>query len=295
MASLLERFEESSLLTVIFAVTAAAAVIVAVLETGFTVRSLDIYELVLVVILSVPAGFLFFVSLTDLILYFEFIPSISDDGHLFARVHGTHLIHPLITSVLLGLAVVCLLTGSLFGWLLWGGALGIYALQTAVIVNRVRREHLMNGMDLPGNNLVFLLLNLILGTEIVTVAAGAKPLPPWRLRSLPQDTWIVDVRSKPEFHWNRLQGAENFPWGIGVIDAAKEKPKDRPVLVMCFSGHRSPPVAVMLRRLGFSTVYNLNWGILYLVLLQRGLKEEGPFSLTRPHRDPRRRGEDVRG
>jgi protein-S-isoprenylcysteine O-methyltransferase Ste14 len=51
----------------------------------------------------------------------------------------------------------------------------------------------------------------------------------------------------------------------------------------------------MLRRLGFKTVYNLNWGLLYLILLERGKKTTGPFSLTRPHRDPPRRGEDFKG
>jgi protein-S-isoprenylcysteine O-methyltransferase Ste14 len=39
----------------------------------------------------------------------------------------------------------------------------------------------------------------------------------------------------------------------------------------------------------------LNWGILYLLLLERGRKGAGPFSLTRPHRDPNRRGEDLKG
>jgi protein-S-isoprenylcysteine O-methyltransferase Ste14/rhodanese-related sulfurtransferase len=190
---------------------------------------------------------------------------------------------------------MCLLTGSFSGSLIWGASLAVYVLQTALMVTRVRHEHLLNGLDLPGNSLIFLLLHLIVGTEIITLAGGAKPLPPWRLNTLPEDTWIVDVRTKPEFHWNRLQGAENFPWGMGVAEAARDKSRDRPVLVMCFSGHRSPPVAVMLRKLGFSTVYNLNWGILYLVLLERGRKGEGPFSLTRPHRDPYRRGEDVRG
>jgi protein-S-isoprenylcysteine O-methyltransferase Ste14 len=51
----------------------------------------------------------------------------------------------------------------------------------------------------------------------------------------------------------------------------------------------------MLKRLGFKTVYNLNWGLLYLILLERGKKQTGPFSLTRPHRDIDRRGADFRG
>ena len=79
-----------------------------------------------------------------------------------------------------------------------------------------------------------------------------------------------------------------------MIEAAERKSKDNPVLVTCFSGHRSPAVAVMLRRLGFKTVYNLNWGILYLILLERGRKTAGPFGLTRSHRDPDMRGPDFR-
>ncbi len=292
--SRLEWLEESRFLPVVFYATAAAVVGVTGLDVGFRLRDLSVLEVILAVLLAVPATFLLIASLSALVCYFVFIPSISRDGHLFSTVHGTHLVHPLNTSVVLGLALLCLLTGSGVAWAVWGVLLTIFVLQTALIVRRVGKEHLVNGQDGEKPNVFFLLLNLILGTEIITVAAGAKFLPPWRLNSLPEDTWIVDVRTKPEFHWNRLQAAENYPWGAGVIEAARNQPKDRPVLVTCFSGHRSPAVACMLRRLGFKSVYNLNWGLLYLILLQRGQKTEGPFSLTRPHRDPYRRGEDIR-
>jgi protein-S-isoprenylcysteine O-methyltransferase Ste14 len=92
-----------------------------------------------------------------------------------------------------------------------------------------------------------------------------------------------------------MQNAENFPWGSGIEAAARSRSKNKPVLVACFSGHRSPNVAVMLRKLGFTTVYNLNWGILYHILLERGTDNSGPFSLTRSHKDPNRRGKDYRG
>ena len=291
----MERLEQSRLLPVVFYGAALAALVGIALETGFAPRVLTIYEVILVTVLAVPAGFLFLVSFAGLICYFIFIPSITQDGHLFSRVHGTQIIHPLTTSMLLGLVALCIFTGSVAASLFTALAGGVYVVQTFLIVRGVRREHLMNGLDGPAANTFFLLLHLILGTEIITVAAGARPLAPWRLKTLPEDTWIIDVRTKPEFYWNRLAAAESFPWGAGVIEAAEDKPKDRPVLVTCFSGHRSPTVAVLLRRLGFETVYNLNWGILYLVLLERGRKGEGPFSLTRPHRDPHRRGEDIKG
>ncbi len=287
--------EESRLLIAVPYVAALAVLVVIGLDTGFSGRDLSTYEVILALAAAIPAGFLLIFSTFGLVSYFIFIPSIAHDGHLFSQVHGTHLIHPLTTSIVLGLAALCIYTGSLPAWATWAVLLVIYLLQTALILRRVNEEHLANGLDGPGAGKSLLLLNLILGGELVTVAAGAKPLPPWRLDTLPEDAWIVDVRTKPEFHWNRLQAAENYPWGAGVIEAAKGIPKERPVVVTCFSGHRSPAVAVMLRRLGFKTVYNLNWGLLYLILLEHGKKTTGPFSLTRPHRDPHRRGEDFKG
>jgi protein-S-isoprenylcysteine O-methyltransferase Ste14/rhodanese-related sulfurtransferase len=274
---------------------AALTVLVAVwLDTGLVGRDLSTGELVLFLVAAVPAGFLLFFSLTSLATYFLFMPSVKEDSHVFSRVHGTHLIHPLTTAVVLGLLALCVLTGSAWGFAAWVLLFAVYTLQTALILQWVSKEHVMNGPEGNGPGKVLLLLHLILGGELVTVAAGARPLPPWKLKNLPEDTWIVDVRTKPEYHWNRIQAAENYPWGSGVVEAARNKPKDRPVVVTCFSGHRSPAVAWMLTRLGFETVYNLNWGLLYLVVLERGKKNTGPFSLTRPHRDAHRRGEDVR-
>jgi protein-S-isoprenylcysteine O-methyltransferase Ste14/rhodanese-related sulfurtransferase len=291
----LQWLEENQSLTIAAYVIAAAVLGAVWLDTGFAARSLEPYETALVVIAAAPAGFLVIFSLTGLVSYFVFIPSISGDGHLFARVHGAHLIHPLTTAVVLGLLALCALTGSAVAWAIWWLLAGVYSLQTGLIVRKIRSEHLMSGVGGAEHGIFFTILSLVIGGEIVTVAAGAKPLAPWRLSILPEDTWIIDVRTKSEFSWNRIQAAQNFPWGAGVVEAAEGKSKDTPVLVTCFSGHRSPAVAVMLRRLGFKTVYNLNWGILYLILLQRGSKNTGPFSLTRSHRDPDMRGPDFRG
>lgn len=264
-------------------------------DAGFTLSDVSTPRAVAAAVAAIPAIFLLSVSLFGLISYFVFLPSISRDSHLFARVHGTQILHPLTSAVVLGLGALCLCTDSGWAWGLWAGLLIIYVVQTYLLVKRVSREYSSNGSSEPANGMGLFVLNLILGAEVITFAAGARPLAPWKLDSLPDDTWIVDVRTKSEFYWNRLAGAESFPWGAGMIEAAKDKPKDKPVLVVCFSGHRSPAVAVMLRKLGFKTVYNLNWGLLYLILLERGRKKEGPFALTRPHRDPNRRGRDFRG
>lgn len=273
-----------------------AAVVAAIcLGTGSATGDPGILRVALVLALAVPAGFLLIFSAFGLIAYFLFIPSISEDAHIFARVHGAQLVHPLTTAVLLGLLALAIFTGNMLGLAVWGAFLAVYSVQTALMVSRIRRELASNGLAVPGSSFIFLLLNLILGGELVTIAAGARPLPPWRLHLLPEDTWIVDIRTKPEFKWNRMHAAESYPWGAGLAEAAASKPKDRPVLVTCLSGHRSPAFTIMLRRLGFTTVYNLNWGILYLILLEKGRKTSGPFSLTRSHRDANMRGKDFRG
>ncbi|MBM4333871.1 MAG: hypothetical protein FJ117_22095 [Deltaproteobacteria bacterium] len=290
-----EWLEESRLVPALFYLASLAVILATAWDTGFFRRELGTLKFIIVLLLSVTGGLLLIASLTGIISYFIFLPSIAQDGHLFSGVHGNHLVHPLNTSIVLGLAALCVFTGSKAGGAIWTALLAIHVFQTFLIMGRVRREHLSNEPDSCGSGSFLYLLSLVLGTKVVTVAGGAKSLSPWCLDELPQDTWIVDVRTRSEFHWNRLQGAENYPWGAGVIEAAKGKPKERPILVTCFSGHRSPSVAVMLRRLGFKTVYNLNWGLLYLVLLERGKRREGPFSLKRPQGDPVKRDEKLKG
>ena len=161
----------------------------------------------------------------------------------------------------------------------------VYSIHTIIIVRRVRSEELMEDGSDGDLSLLILLMNLILGSALVSTAAGARPLAPWKVKDLPDDTWIVDVRTPPEYSWNRLRAAENYPFGVGAAHAAEKKSKDTEVLVICFSGHRSAPVAVALRKLGFKNVYNLNWGLFYYMLLKRGRRTKEPFELTRPFLD----------
>ncbi len=191
--------------------------------------------------------------------------------------------------------LACVLSGSLFAWFLWGIVFSGYVIQTSHILKRIKSEQLSDSIDSVPQSMIGLLAHLILGAEVVTMAAGAKAIAPWKIKSLPEDTWIVDVRTGAEFQWNRLHGAQNFPWGSGLAQASRPVPRSRPILVTCLSGHRSPAVAVMLRRLGFENVYNLNWGLLYLILLERGKSGSGVFDLTRPNRNTSERGRDYRG
>lgn len=250
----------------------------------------DPYRLLVALIPALPSAMLLFFSMFGVATYLLFVPSVKDDGHVLSRVHGAYLLHPVTTSVIGLLTAACVAVGDAYAFIFLGVTLILYGAHTYLLVRRIHKEE---GSHRAGSTgALFTALSLAVGGDIITRAGGAKPIAPWRITELPEDTWIVDVRTKPEFHWNRLSGAKSVPWGEDLVSAAADVPRNRPVLVTCFSGHRSPSAAVTLARMGFTRVYNLSWGILYLILLTRGKKESGPFSLTRPHRNPHRRGLD---
>ncbi len=258
-------------------------------------RDLQFAEEFVVWVLAALAVLISGPSFFGLVTYVIFLPSVAKGGHLLARVHARHMIHPLSTALMLGVPALGIVSGSGVVWGLWAIMAAAYLVQTTLMLRAVVAEAPPESRGSSNGGAWSMLTGLLFGGELVALASGAKLLSPWRIQELPEDTWIVDVRTRPEFQWNRLEGAENYPWGAGIADAAQHRPKDRPVLVSCLSGHRSPAVAAMMRRMGYAEVYNLNWGILYLILLERGRTREGPFALTRAHRDPRRRGEDLRG
>lgn len=290
----MHRFAESRLFAILVYLAGSACLLSALfLDRGTSVPPTTLRMVVLVAIGAI-ALFVFCISFFGLITYIVFHPSLSKHAHVFAQVHATQMLHPLTTASVLGLLCVCLYKDIAVAWLFWSLSFLIYVVHTVFIVQAIRSQYMADNEAPNIKALIVLVLNLIFGAEIVTFAGGAKPIAPWQLKGLPDDTWIIDVRTKPEYYWNRMQGAENYPWGAGILEAAKNRSLEQPVLVTCLSGHRSPAVATYLRKLGFKQVYNLHWGLMYLMLLERNRKGTGPFSLTRPHRDPDRRGEDLR-
>lgn len=287
--------EEFKLITLVFFAAVPALIIVVGLETGFAPAKPGTLKTIVVIALEVCAAMLFIPALAGLISYLIHIPSILNDAHIFSRVHADNLLHPIATSFLLGLLGLCILTESTPGLILWGVLLATYVLRTAIIARRMRREITKNDADHgEKTGLPVFLMNLIVGGELVTIASGARPVQPWKLSALPENTWIVDVRTKTEFNWNRMRLAESYPWGIGLIEAAKGKPSDVPVLVTCISGHRSPSVAAIVRRLGFQKVYNLSWGLLYLMLVHESSALPAPFRLTRSRSRVARKSEPLK-
>lgn len=294
-ADMVDRLRESHGLIATIYLAAAGVVCVAGSTVGTGQVSAGLLRWFLAIVIGLPALALFVFSIVGLAAYLLFLPSGGRESNMFGRVHATQLLHPMTTALVAGLFCVSLVTGASLVWATWGVLLFLYILQTALIMRRLHTDYAAGRYGDAEPGFWGLLWSLMLGGELVTLAVGAKPIAPWRIGALPPDTWIVDVRTKPEYRWNRLQAAENYPWGQGLLEAAKDRPRDRPVLVTCFSGHRSPAVATMLRRMGFTQVYNLNWGILYLLLLQHGRKQPGAFSLTQTMRDTAGRGEDLKG
>lgn len=251
--------------------------------------SISLPAQVTIMMLGAVSGALLFCSFAGLISYAGSLSSFNRDGHAAMRVHAPFLMHPIYGGLLIGLLAVCAAASSPAAWGAWVVGFLVYGVRTVTLTRKVQHEN--SAIRVGFLTDVF---GLVLGSELMTSFAGGRSLSPRKLGLLPENTWIVDVRTKAEFGWNRLRGAENYPWGQGLEAAAQEKSRETPVLVACFSGHRSPAAAVLLRNLGFQHVYNLSWGILYLILSGRG-QGNGPLGLVRQDRRSNMRGRDYRG
>lgn len=74
---------------------------------------------------------------------------------------------------------------------------------------------------------------------------------------------VVDVCEPKEFSAGHVPNAINLPLS-SLKDRLRdlEKHKNKPIIVSCRSGNRSLKAAVILRKHGFATVYNLAGGLL---------------------------------
>ena len=73
---------------------------------------------------------------------------------------------------------------------------------------------------------------------------------------------ILDVRTKEEYDKGHIPGAKLIP--VEVIPTKVDqldKYKDKPVLVYCASGAKSPVAIITLENNGFKNIYNLSSGI----------------------------------
>jgi len=74
---------------------------------------------------------------------------------------------------------------------------------------------------------------------------------------------IIDVRTPQEFASGHLDNAVNIDWlGDNFLANAEKLDKTKPVFVYCKTSNRSPQAAKKLEELGFTTIYNMQGGLL---------------------------------
>jgi len=73
---------------------------------------------------------------------------------------------------------------------------------------------------------------------------------------------IIDVRTKGEYQSGHINGSKLIPVNeIGSRIAELEKFRERPILVHCASGGRSPRAVNVLLKNKFGPIYHMNHGL----------------------------------
>lgn len=85
-----------------------------------------------------------------------------------------------------------------------------------------------------------------------------------------KDIIVLDVRTPAEYKSGHIKGAKSLPVANFAIEVSKlENYKDRPILVHCASGGRSPAAKRVLLKSNFKNIYHMNC---WLVGWNYGLK-----------------------
>ena len=71
---------------------------------------------------------------------------------------------------------------------------------------------------------------------------------------------IVSVRKPEDFAAGHIKGAVNIPFGAGMQDALTELPKDKKIIVNCYTGQTASQTTAILRLLGYEA-YNMQFGM----------------------------------
>ncbi len=74
--------------------------------------------------------------------------------------------------------------------------------------------------------------------------------------------YVFDIRSLEDFKKGHIKGSINVPL-LNVIDKANEVGKDKPILVVCYSGQTAGRAVMALRLSGFSNAQVMKFGFSY--------------------------------
>jgi rhodanese-related sulfurtransferase len=105
----------------------------------------------------------------------------------------------------------------------------------------------------------------IIGWELFWYLGGVKPVFAWQLkkwiRSAKHEVRLIDVRTPFEFNWFHIDGSESRPEMAFMTKNFEEENREKRIVIICMTGHRSPIVAHRLKKQGYENVYNLVWGM----------------------------------
>ncbi len=82
---------------------------------------------------------------------------------------------------------------------------------------------------------------------------------------------ILSIRSAEDFGKGHIAGATNIPWGKGMEQQFNTLPKDKTIVVYCYTGQTAGQTVAGLRLLGYDAV-SLNGGM--------GMKPNAPYGWT---------------
>jgi len=94
---------------------------------------------------------------------------------------------------------------------------------------------------------------------------------------------ILDTRSEEEFQVSHLKGARFAGYDDFKIESWQHLPKDQPIMVYCSIGYRSEKIGEILKRQGFTQVFNLYGSIFEWVNRGNQLFDAKDQSTTKLH------------
>ena len=108
--------------------------------------------------------------------------------------------------------------------------------------------------------LIMLLMNIfgpaIKGYKVITPALATHMINK-------EDALILDIRQDNEFVGGHIVNAKHIPLSfLNDRLSELEKHKNKPVIAVCRTGHRSSHACSVLKKAGFESVYNLSGGVL---------------------------------
>jgi rhodanese-related sulfurtransferase len=75
-----------------------------------------------------------------------------------------------------------------------------------------------------------------------------------------EDFYLLSIRSEKDYNEGHIEGANNIPWGAGMETKFSTLPKDKKVVVYCYTGQTAGQTVAALRLLGYDAV-SLNGGM----------------------------------